>query len=106
MKYAKTSQTSAPRRSHPDSTNDQTTRLLTGEEERRIRDDTKPKMENTAAIKCARNSIIPRTCMEKGSMDRQRQRCPEHLIQQVNVTTSGWRKAHAFTWKIPKWANN
>ena len=63
-------------------------------------------MENTAANKCPNDSIITRTCMEKGSMDRQRQRCPEHLIQQVDVTTSGWRLAHTFTWKIPKLATN
>ena len=63
-------------------------------------------MEITAAAKHPSNKIIPRTCMEKVSMDRQMQRCTEHLIQQVDVTTSGWRLAHAFTWKIPKWANN
>ena len=40
LKYAKTSQTSAPRRSHPDSKHDQTPIMLTREEERRIRDDT------------------------------------------------------------------
>ena len=63
-------------------------------------------MDTTTTIRIANDSIIIREYMEKTSMDRQRQMCLGHIKQQSDVTTSGWRKAHAFTWKIPKWAAN
>ena len=72
-----------------------------------------PKMEATTANQRPSSNIISRQHMAETSMERQkpnqrqrqRKRCQEHLCQS-KARTSGWRKAHAFTWKIPKWVHH